>query len=340
MNARTNAPAASRREMLRPRVFGSILGGAIGDALGSAFEFVPSSTIEATLGSPAVRDYHEAMLPSLLFPRRPGIPTDDTAMTLALVRALCGPEGRSPEIVHRTLIDGLQSLSSEFGTLFWKGGPGGACIAMIRQAQAGAAPFQRINPNAGGNGAAMRAHVCGIFPDRAYVAELASMQARFSHPHPGAVASAQTIALIVHEALYTGKLATELPPEITEEHMVAAWRRAHSDLERGERLPAHLRDVDMAGWNTIAAAHAIAQLYADDLETAIGIAAGSGKDTDTIASMVGAMLGAVHGAGALPARWLVGLHGRGAIESAAEQLLAQMEDIEDGAPRSGGERGL
>jgi ADP-ribosylglycohydrolase len=106
--------------------------------------------------------------------------------------------------------------------------------------------------------------------------------------------------------------------------MVAAWQRAHSGLERGERLPRHLRDADMAGWNTVATAHAIAHLYADDLETAIGLAAGSGKDTDTVASMTGAMLGAVHGVTALPARWLRGLQQRTTIESAAEQLLAQL----------------
>jgi ADP-ribosylglycohydrolase len=309
---------------LRERVRGSILGGAIGDALGAAFELIGSRRIEATLGSPAVREYHEALTRSLLFPRLPGLPTDDTAMTLALVRALCRPEGHRPEIVHRVMIDALRTEDSEFGKLFWRGGPGGACVAMIRRAQAGGGPFDGIEPNASGNGAAMRAHVCGVFPDRAYVFELAGMQARLSHRHPGAVAAAQTIALIVHEALYTGTFATELPPEITEPNMTAAWHRAHSGLERGERLPRHLRDADVAGWNTVATAHAIAQLYSDDLETAVGLAAGSGKDTDTVASMTGAMLGAVHGAAALPARWLEGLRQRGAIEGAAERLLAQL----------------
>lgn len=317
--AKPGLPAA-----LRERVRGSILGAAIGDALGAPFEFASSARIESALGSPIVREYHEALPRTLLFPRRPGVPTDDTAMTLALIRALCRPEGRTPQIVHRTLVEALRNEECEFGKLFWRGGPGGACIAMLSHAQAGGGPFERINQRAGGNGAAMRAHVCGVFPDRAYVYELAGMQARLSHPHPGAVAAAQTIALIVHEALYTGKLATALPAEITEPNMVAAWERAHRGLERGERLPRHLRDADMAGWNTVAVAHAIAQLYADDLETGIGIAAGSGKDTDTVASIAGAMLGAVHGVAALPERWLEGLQLRAAIEDAAEQLLAQI----------------
>src|SRR5260370_15142115 len=70
---------------LLDRIRGSLLGAAIGDALGSAFEFVGSAAIERAIGSNVVRDYHTALPSSLLAPRRPGIPTDDTAMTLALI---------------------------------------------------------------------------------------------------------------------------------------------------------------------------------------------------------------------------------------------------------------
>jgi ADP-ribosylglycohydrolase len=102
--------------------------------------------------------------------------------------------------------------------------------------------------------------------------------------------------------------------------MIEAWELAHRELVRGVTLPAHLRDVDMAGWNTVAAAHAIAQLYADDIETGIGIAAASGRDTDTVAAIVGAMLGAVHGRRALPERWINGLVFRADVEAAAQAL--------------------
>jgi hypothetical protein len=47
--------------------------------------------------------------------------------------------------------------------------------------------------------------------------------------------------------------------------------------------------------------------HADDIESGIAIAAASGGDTDTVASIVGAMLGAVHGRHALPQRWIDGL---------------------------------
>lgn len=80
----------------------------------------------------------------------------------------------------------------------------------------------------------------------------------------------------------------------------------------------------MAGWNTVAAAHAIAKLYLDDPEAGIGFAAASGRDTDTVASIAGAMLGAVHGRRAFAQRWIDGLHGRELIEQRVASLLAMV----------------
>ena len=303
------------------RVAGMMYGAAIGDALGSAFEFVSSRAIEAAIGGACARDYHVALRGSLLHPRQPGIPTDDTAMTLALVDALCDPGPSDVAQFHRRFFAGLARGAGLVADMFWNGGPGGTCITAIGVADAGAGPFERLDPNAGANGAAMRAHPCAIFRDRATVASVASMQARLSHPHPGAVASAQVVALVAHDALMTGRLTSDCPAEVSDATMRRAWEQMHRGGEPGAQLPAHLLDVDMAGWNTVAAAHAIALLYQDDPEAGIGFAAASGKDTDTVASITGAMLGAVHGRRALPQGWMDGLHGRELIEPRIEALL-------------------
>ena len=77
----------------------------------------------------------------------------------------------------------------------------------------------------------------------------------------------------------------------------------------------------MAGWNTVAAAHAIADLYLDEPATALGLAAASGKDIDTVASIVGGMLGGLHGMDAFPKYLLDGLIGRELIDDAANALF-------------------
>ena len=102
--------------------------------------------------------------------------------------------------------------------------------------------------------------------------------------------------------------------------MLSAWQSAHQGSQGTGRLPDHLLDVDMAGWNTVAAAHAIALLNVNDPAAALGLAAASGKDTDTVASIVGGMLGALHGVDAFPKHLLDGLHDRDLVEDAANAL--------------------
>jgi ADP-ribosylglycohydrolase len=311
---------SSGSSQVKERIRGSLLAAAAGDALGSAFEFVDSALIERELGSSIARAYHRGMPGSLMPGRPPGIPTDDTAMTLALIDALALPGSPTPASLQSGMVGALHYDGGRFASMFYDGAPGNACTSMLNVAARGAKPFESIDPGAGGNGAAMRAHPCGAFADRAFVAELSATQARLSHPYPAAVAAAQVVALIVHEAIYAGHFATELPPEVDEPEMRRAWDRAHRDLTRAERLPAHLRDADMAGWVTVATAHAIAQLYVDDPVRAIGMAAASGQDTDTVATIVGGMLGALHGTAMLPAEWLDGLQGRQLVEEGVETL--------------------
>jgi len=90
---------------------------------------------------------------------------------------------------------------------------------------------------------------------------------------------------------------------------------------RGERLPIKLCDIGMSGWETVAGAHAIAYVFADDPERAIAAAAASGGDTDTIAGIVGAIVGAHCGYHAIPARWVNGLGNRVQIGATIESCI-------------------
>ncbi len=290
------------------RIAGTMFGAAIGDALGSAFEMLGNDAIERALGSAFALDFRRALRGSLLYPRASGQPTDDTALALSLAFTLTCGEPLNADLCAKRFLADLDRKQGAFAVMFWQGGPGGATTRALRGLQRGTAPENNGHPNDGGNGAAMRAHPVGCLRDRDTVLRVAAMQAKVTHGHPAAVAAAQAVAVLVYDGIAGVPASDDLPAGIEDPSFATAWHNAHRDLVRGERLPAHLRNVAMSGWETVAAAHAIALLYDGDPERAIAAAAASGGDTDTVACITGAIAGARSGRSALPERWLAGLH--------------------------------
>lgn len=307
------------------RIAGCLYGAAIGDALGSAFEFVTSDAIERRLGEPVVRGYLPAAPHSLLHPREPGRPTDDTAMALSVACALSCGEPPTPELFSRRFLADLDREHGRFGKMFWTGGPGGATTRSLSRLQRGADPATCGHPEDGGNGAAMRVHPVGFLADRAAVLDVAAMQARVTHGHPAAVAAAAAVAVLVHDALRGAAPSLDVPAGITDAAFARSWRELHADLAlSGLRLPGRLRNVAMSGWETVAAAHAIAACFPGDPVAAIGAAAASGGDTDTVATITGAIVGARYGIAALPQAWIDGLAARALVENVLQEVLARL----------------
>lgn len=305
------------------RIAGSLYGAAIGDALGSAFEFVDAASIEGALGEPFVRDYRPALAGSLLYPRAPGRPTDDTAMALCVAAAIASGEPLTAKVFAVHFSADLDRATGRFGAMFWGGGPGGATVRALARLERGVDPATCGHIDDGGNGAAMRAHPVGVLADRNEVLRVAAMQARVTHGHPAAVAAAQAVAVLVHDALGGAKPSVEPPIGIGDETFLTTWRAMHRNLSGGGPLPAHLRNIAMSGWATVAGAHAITMTFADDIEGAVAAAAGSGGDTDTVASIAGAIAGARAGLGAFPVRWIEGLRARDFIDAALDGLNAR-----------------
>ncbi len=316
----TSVTAATRTD----RIAGTMFGAAIGDALGASFEMLGNDVIERALGSAFALDFHRAVRGSLLYPRAPGLPTDDTALALSVAFSLTCGEPLDAALCAKRFLADLDREHGEFAAMFWEGGPGGATTRALRGLQRGAAPETNGHPSDGGNGAAMRAHPVGCLRDRDTVLHVAAVQAKVTHGHPAAVAAAQAVAVLVFDGIAGVPVSTDVPAGIDEPAFAAAWRNAHRDLVRGERLPAHLRNVGMSGWETVAAAHAISLIYDGEPERAIAAAAASGGDTDTVACIVGGIVGARCGQSALPERWLAGLDAPAAEACArASALLAR-----------------
>ncbi|HET7929738.1 MAG TPA: ADP-ribosylglycohydrolase family protein [Actinomycetota bacterium] len=79
---------------------------------------------------------------------------------------------------------------------------------------------------------------------------------------------------------------------------------------------------------TVPAAFALATLAGGDLRRGVELAANFGRDTDTIASMTGALCGAIGGPEAVPEEWITAL-GPSSVAD-AEQLAGRLADLARG----------
>ena len=172
------------------------------------------------------------------------------------------------------------------------------------------------NPQNDDDGAAMRIAPIGILcagnPARA--AEMAGIEAQISHARDG-IWGAQAVAASVAAALDTATpeevvaAGREHIPEnswlgramgramaICDEHKTiqGAWERLHVDLWN----PVHSMVAE-----ALPQAYAIFLLTGGDFQRGMFWACNFGRDADTIAALVGAMSGAIHGRDVIPTAW-------------------------------------
>jgi poly(ADP-ribose) glycohydrolase ARH3 len=286
---------------------GSLLGLALGDALGAKHE-----------GGLAARS-----LWWLLGLRRPGVLrwSDDTQMTLVLARSLAGHGG----IVQDELATNWAREAR------WSRGYGPGALRILKRVRAGT-PWQEavrsVYPDGSyGNGAAMRVAPIGLFHDDPQERrEAAEASAHVTHAHPLGVEGAVLIAEAVHLALHG-----TLEPEC----LRAVCKRSEF-TERIDALPellssrASAKDVSRRLGNRMTAQEScVTALYAylcfrdGQFEDMVAFVNHMGGDTDTIAAMAGALYGAHSGTARLPEARLAKLEDRPGIEEAARALWAR-----------------
>jgi len=311
------------------RAVGSLVGGAMGDALGRPMEGSLNST-RGTSGSrrPAVRDFI-AWRGWSGGPR--GTYTDDTQLTIAVARVLLERGRLDPERLGECLVAWLP-----IGR-----GKGAATVAAVTALEAGT-PWHRAGTPSAGNGAAMRVAPIGIARSRepALLRREAALSSIVTHASPLAVTSsiimAGAVAWCAHrspdrfdidsllnwlDALvddYPDPGASDrqaggstTPVRLTDrirEWLSEVTEPAEDVMQRRYSGAYVLESLPAALW-CFAHAH-------DDPERAIVIAANRTRDSDTVASMTGQLVGALHGTDALPVRW------RDDLEDAA--LLADL----------------
>ncbi|MFT4188582.1 MAG: ADP-ribosylglycohydrolase family protein [Aeromicrobium sp.] len=287
------------------RAAGVLLGAAVGDALGAGYEF----------GSAPLGDAPPAMIGGGLGNFAPGEWTDDTAMTWAVADvAASGVDLRSEAA--------LDAVALRFRQ-WYESGPPDIGIQTQRvlglvgreptgraMAEAARSVHERIG-RSGGNGSLMRTSPVALahLDDPAALAEAARAVSGLTHHDPEAADACVLWCLgIRHAALHD---AFDLRSGLAwvEESRRALWEQridtAETESPSTFRPNGWVVTAFQAAWSSVVQTPDTGSHLTDALHTAIRI----GDDTDTVASIAGAMLGARWGASAIPAEWLAICHG-------------------------------
>jgi ADP-ribosylglycohydrolase len=331
------------------RIKGSLLGGAVGDALGAGIEFLSLDEIRQRFGLFGVQDFSPAY-------GREGAITDDTQMTLFTAegvmrawdrgaeRGICHP----PSVVHHAYLRWLLTQGErpksdfEIRTDGWLYGtpalhnrraPGNTCLSALHAAKGWGEPAVAQN-NSKGCGGVMRVAPIGLFSplmgDDAQVFTLATEVAALTHGHPAGSLSAGYFAATIAALLRGEPLSRALDAADSAlrvhggcDDVTRALDAARMLAARGQPSPEQLESLG-AGWvaeEALAIAVCCA-LVAKDFRDGVLLAVNHSGDSDSTGSIAGNLLGVHFGFRAIPSTWLERLELREEIERLATDLNA------------------
>jgi ADP-ribosylglycohydrolase len=238
------------------RIRGCLLGGAVGDALGAAVEFMSMEEIRTAYGPHGIQEYGQAY-------GRVGAITDDTQMTLFTAEGLLRAHARFnargmchvASVIHHALVRWLYTQGEqnrallaapdgwllERQALFSRRAPGLTCLSSLRAASHFG---EEARNDSKGCGAIMRIAPIGLFvdaneddperPPRAY--EIACESAKSTHAHPCSTFSSGYFAVLIARLAKGASLrdaVTEANPVLARE---PAAREVLSAVERAVEL--------------------------------------------------------------------------------------------------------
>ena len=320
----------------RARFTGSIVGLAIGDALGHPTELLSMRAIHERYGARGVTGFE----PSGVHPA--GTFTDDTQMTIGVARALVRTGGSDLEHTMNVLADELVAWA---GSAANDRAPGRTCLRGCRALRDGVQWRQAGVTDSKGCGAAMRAAPIGLFfhDDLDRLVLYAAAQSALTHLHPTAIASSVAAAAAVAHVLAHGLLGLveaaraatervtrallvevgclpELAASIGNAEMLAALDRTCAALHSEAEDVCTLLGGAWVGEEAVAAA-LWCVLRSQRFDDAVLRGANSSGDSDSIACIAGSIYGAHLGLEALPEAWRGGVEQPALLVGLADALL-------------------
>lgn len=304
------------------RVEGMMLGLAIGDALGVTTEgWLPQKRI-ATYGE--IRDY----IPNRYVNEPIGFPSDDTQLAFWTLEQMLADQGFNPDHVAARFCR---------GRIF---GIGSSVKSFISNYKSGTIPWYQCGTKSAGNGTLMRIAPMVIPHLKSGTSNLwvdTALSAMITHNDSGSIAACLSFVNMLWQLLRMNsppepdwwletyvevakdlERDTEYRPRggVFADYRGSIWRFTEEKV--GEAYREKLTVLDACNqWysgafllETVPSALYILMRHGDDFEEAIVRAVNDTKDNDTIAAIVGAATGALHGKDKVPKRWISNLSGR------------------------------
>ncbi|SHK65401.1 ADP-ribosylglycohydrolase [Marinobacter antarcticus] len=335
------------KSITRERFLGCLLGGAVGDALGGAVEFLSRSQILQQFGEKGITDYVYA------YGGRGRI-TDDTQMTLYTAEGLLRGQMRGLDkgitsytntVAHAyirwlatqgeqnqrvpTPMDGWLHQHRE---LHHQRAPGMTCLSALRDMAQAGEPAANDSKGCGG---VMRVAPVGLFcwhfwgkSDTAKVFEMGADIAALTHGHPSGYLTGGVLAVLIF-ALADGATLMEALDHV---RALLVLHRGHEEalqaIDNAVRLStagiSHPEAIRLLGEGWVAEEALAVSLYcalvAESFEQAIILAVNHDGDSDSTGAITGNILGAMQGTRVIPERWLDPLELRDVIEVMASDL--------------------
>jgi len=279
---------------VRERAYATLLGSALGDALGATVEFCTQSEIRAQYG------VLRKIVGGGWLKLKPGDVTDDTQMSLCIARSLAAVGWSPSDIAERF-------------ALWFKGWPvdvGNTCrrgIARFINHGTLAGPF---NEGDAGNGAAMRVAPVALvtLADSFLLERWAVEQGHITHNHPLSDAACVLVGRLIHLGC-TGQPRARLQREV--DGVIRQFPSFRFSPYRG-LATAYVVDTMQTVLHHFLSTHSF--------EECLVATVNQGGDADTTGAIVGAIAGAFYGAAQLPQHW---------VRKLAPALVSEIQILSD-----------
>ncbi|MCX4821900.1 ADP-ribosylglycohydrolase family protein [Streptomyces sp. NBC_01142] len=277
------------------RVTGTVVGSAVGDALGAPFEFREHGVFTAQFP-----DGVGEMCGGGGWD--PGEATDDTQMAVLVGESLLERGGLDlPDIFgrfRRWAAGEPKDIGLQTEDVLTNGQPWDLAAALHFQ----------VTGRAAGNGSLMRAATSAVhFAGAGREATMAAARriAALTHGDRAAWEGTAVFHELVRVALEGGDPWAAVPSTLA--HVDVDHRARWATVLAPDWHPDDATEFNGAVWPCLGSALWALRTTAS-FEESLAAAVDLGGDTDTVAAVTGALAGAVYGIGAIPPRWLQSLH--------------------------------